>query len=104
MSTPSLTPVATGTTSVFGSAPVIRFHQAIDLDLAVSDLERQVRRLARQLTPVSRLPLHSGQRSIGPAWQSHAEPSVSARSSLAERPTPDGPPPVRPENPDMSRP
>ena len=31
--------------------------------LAVSDLERQVRRLARQLTPASRLPLHSGQRS-----------------------------------------
>lgn len=72
MSTPSLTPVATGTTSVFGSAPVIRFHEAIDLDLAVSDLERQVRRLARQLTPAACAPLHSGQRSIGPAWRSHA--------------------------------
>src|SRR5258707_14500130 len=47
----SLTPVATGTTVVFDSNPAIRFQRAVDAQLAVADLERRVRRLARQLTP-----------------------------------------------------
>jgi hypothetical protein len=51
VSIPSLTPVATGTTVVFDSNPVVRFQQAVDAQLAVNDLERRVRRLARQLTP-----------------------------------------------------
>ena len=59
MSTPSLTPVATGTTSVFHTTPASRFQQAVDLELRVNDLERRVRRLARQLNPApqsSRVP------------------------------------------------
>ena len=72
MSISSLTPVATGTTSVLGSAPVIRFHQAVDLDLAVADLERQVWRLTRQLTPVPRVQPYSGQRSVRSAWSPNA--------------------------------
>ena len=51
MSISSLTPVATGTTVVFDSNPAIRFQRAVDAQLAVNDLERRVRRLARQLTP-----------------------------------------------------
>src|SRR5260221_7123456 len=47
----SLTPAATGTTVVFDSNPAIRFQRAVDAQLAVADLERRVRRLARQLTP-----------------------------------------------------
>ena len=68
MSTPSLTPVATGTTSVFHITPATRFEQALDLELAVNDLERRVRRLARQLTPA--LPAQScpAHRSVRSAW------------------------------------
>jgi hypothetical protein len=54
VSTPSLTPVATGTTTVVRSDPVIRFQQALELELAVADLERRVRRLARELMPPAR--------------------------------------------------
>ena len=68
MSTPSLTPVATGTTSVFQTAPAIRFQQAVDLELAVNDLERRVRRLDRQLNPVPRVQTHSVRRSSRSAW------------------------------------
>jgi hypothetical protein len=65
----SLTPVATGTTVVFDSNPVIRFQQAVDAQLAVNDLERRVRRLARQLTPA--LPAQScpARRSVRSAWR-----------------------------------
>ena len=68
MSIPGLTPVATGTTVVFDSNPVIRFQRAPDAQLAVNDLERRVRRLARQLTPV--LPSQScpARRSVRSAW------------------------------------
>jgi hypothetical protein len=59
----SLTPVATGTTVVFDSNPVVRFQQAVDAQLAVNDLERRVRRLARQLTPVPPVQPHSVRRS-----------------------------------------
>jgi hypothetical protein len=72
VSTPSLTPVATGTTSVFGSAPVIQFQQAVDLDLAVADLERRVRRLTRQLTPVPRVQPYAERRSVRSAWSPNA--------------------------------
>ena len=55
VSNPSVTPVATGTTSVFHrddlNDPVIRFQHAVDVDLQVRDLERGVQRLARLLTP-----------------------------------------------------
>ena len=53
MSKPSVTPVATGTTSVFLNTPVLRFQQAIQVELQVSDLERRVQRLARSLTPLA---------------------------------------------------
>ena len=68
MSISSLTPVATGTTVVFHTDPVIRFQQAVDAELAVADLERRVRRLARQLTPA--LPAQScpARRSVRSAW------------------------------------
>ena len=64
----SLTPVATGTTVVFESNPAIRFQRAVDAQLAVNDLERRVRRLARQLTPA--LPAQScpARRSVRSAW------------------------------------
>ena len=64
----SLTPVATGTTVVFDSNPAIRFQRAVDAQLAVNDLERRVRRLARQLTPA--LPAQScpARRSVRSAW------------------------------------
>ena len=55
MSTPSLTPVATGTTSVFHTDPAIRFQQAVDVELRINDLERRVRHLTRELTPVPRI-------------------------------------------------
>ena len=63
-----LTPVATGTTVVFDSNPAIRFQRAVDAQLAVADLERRVRRLARQLTPA--LPAQScpARRSVRSAW------------------------------------
>jgi hypothetical protein len=48
----SVTPVATGTTGVFLNDSVVRFQQAVDLELQVSDLERRLQRLARCLTPV----------------------------------------------------
>ena len=64
----SLTPVATGTTVVFDSYPVIRFQRAVDAQLAVNDLERRVRRLARQLTPVPPIQPHSVRRSRWSAW------------------------------------
>ena len=54
MSNSSVTPVATGTTEVFHSDPVLRFHQQIDIDLQVRDLERRIRPLARQLEPATR--------------------------------------------------
>src|SRR5207244_11340333 len=64
----SLTPVATSTTVVSDSNPVVRFQQAVDAQLAVNDLERRVRRLARQLTPA--LPAQScpARRSVRSAW------------------------------------
>ena len=68
MSTPSLTPVASGTTVVSDSNPVIRFQRAVDAQLAVNDLERRVRRLARQLTPVPPVQPHSVRRSRRSAW------------------------------------
>ena len=68
MSTPSLTPVATGTTSVFHTTPAIRFQQAVDLELKVNDLERRVRRLDRQLNPVPPVQLHSVRRLRRSAW------------------------------------
>ena len=68
MSTPSLTPVATGTTSVFDTTPANRFQQAVDLELAVNDLERRVRRLARQLNPEPRVQTHSVRRLRRSAW------------------------------------
>ena len=49
MSTPSLTPVATGTISVFHTTPASRFQQAVDLQLRVNDVERRVQRLVRLL-------------------------------------------------------
>ena len=68
VSTSSLTPVATGTTVVFDSNPAIRFQRAVDAQLAVADLERRVRHLARQLTPA--LPPQScpARRSVRSAW------------------------------------
>ena len=51
MSIPSVAPVATGTTGVSYTDPVIRFQQAVDIQLQVNDLERRVQRLMRQLTP-----------------------------------------------------
>lgn len=51
MSTPSLTLVATGTTSVYCTNPVDRLQQAVELRLAVADLERRVDRLTRRLAP-----------------------------------------------------
>ncbi len=68
VSTPSLTPVATGTTSVFRTNPAIRFQQAVDAQLAVNDLERRVRRLTRQLTPAPPAQPHSVRRSRWSAW------------------------------------
>jgi len=68
VSTPSLTPVATGTTSVFHTTPANRFQQAVDLELAVNDLERRVRRLARQLNPVPPVQPHFVRRSSRSAW------------------------------------
>src|SRR5260221_11141384 len=68
VSIPSLTPVATGTTVVFDSNPAIRFQRAVDAQLAVNDLERRVRRLARQLTPVPAVQPHSVRRSRWSAW------------------------------------
>ena len=56
MSNPSVTPVATGTTGVFRSDPVVRFQQAIDLELQVRDLERRVQRLERRLAPMAASP------------------------------------------------
>jgi hypothetical protein len=56
VSNPSLTPVATGTTSVFLSDPVVRFQRAIELELQVRDLERRVQRLERRLAPVTPSP------------------------------------------------
>jgi len=72
VSTPSLTPVATGTTSVFHTDPSIRFQQAVDIELRVNDLERRVQRLARQLPPVTRVRTHSVHRSGRSAWWSNA--------------------------------
>jgi hypothetical protein len=68
VSTPSVTPVATGTTSVFHSDPVTRFQQAIDLELKVNDYERQVRRLAWQLPSVPPVQPRSRRRSRRSAW------------------------------------
>jgi hypothetical protein len=48
----SVTPVATGTTDVFLNDPVIRFQQAVELELQVAELERRLERLARCLTPI----------------------------------------------------
>jgi hypothetical protein len=53
VSTPSVAPVATGTTGVSYTDPVTRFQQAVDIQLQVNDLERRVQRLMRQLTPRS---------------------------------------------------
>ncbi len=68
MSTPSLTPVATGTTSVFRTDPAIRFQQAVDVELRINDLERRVHRLTRELTPVPRVQTRSVRRSGRSAW------------------------------------
>ena len=68
MSTPSLTPVATGTTSVFHTTPASRFQQAVDLELKVNDVERRVRRLVRQLNPAPAVQPHSGRRRRRSAW------------------------------------
>ena len=68
MSTPSLTPVATGTTSVFHTTPAIRFQQAVDLELKVNDLARRVRRLDRQLNPAPPVQPHSVRRARRSAW------------------------------------
>ena len=68
MSISSLTPVATGTTVVFDSNPVIRFQRAVDAQLAVADLERRVRRLARQLTPALPAQSCTARRSVRSAW------------------------------------
>ena len=68
MSTPSLTPVATGTTIVFDTTPANRFQQAVDLELKINDLERRVRRLDRQLTPEPRVQTHSVRRLRRSAW------------------------------------
>jgi hypothetical protein len=66
VSNPSVTPVVTGATGVSHTDPVTRFHQAIDLDLQVRDIERRVQRLARQLAP--RLPPGSRRTSRRSAW------------------------------------
>jgi hypothetical protein len=58
VSTPSVTPVATGTTGVLPTDPVFRFQQEVAVELAVADLERRVRRLTRELTPPMR-PTHA---------------------------------------------
>ena len=68
MSTPSLTPVATGTTSVFHTNPAIRFQQAVDLELRVNDVERRVRRLVRLLNPAPPVQPRSGRRRRRSAW------------------------------------
>jgi len=64
----SVTPVVTGATGVFHSDPAIRFQQAVDVDLEISDLERGVLRLARQLAPAPQRPTSSGRRSRRSAW------------------------------------
>jgi hypothetical protein len=68
VSSPSLTPVVTGATGVFGSDPVIRFQQAIDLDLKVRELQRQVQRLSRQLSPAPHFQSPPRRRSRRPGW------------------------------------
>jgi len=68
VSTSSLTPVATGTTVVFHIDPVARFQQAVDAQLAVADLERRVRRLARLLNPVPPANVCLAHRSVRSAW------------------------------------
>jgi len=67
VSTPSLTPVATGTTSVFHTDPAIRFQQVVDVELRINDLERRVQHLTRELTPVPRVPRFV-RRSVRSAW------------------------------------
>ena len=79
MSTPSVTPVATGTTSVFHSDPVTRFQQAIDLELKVTDFERQVRHLAWQLPSALTSPAPSRRRSRRTGRSRTAERVVSVR-------------------------
>jgi hypothetical protein len=64
----SVTPVATGTTVVSQIDPAARFQHAVDAQLAVNDLERRVRRLARQLTAVPPVQPHSVRRSGRSAW------------------------------------
>jgi hypothetical protein len=64
----SVTPVVTGATGVFHSDPALRFQQAVDVDLEISDLERGVQRLARQLAPTPQRPASSGRRSRRSAW------------------------------------
>ena len=72
MSTSSLTPVATGTTSVWPNEPVIRFQRAVELDLQVRDLERRVQRLARQLGPNPQPRQASSRQSRRSAWRATA--------------------------------
>jgi hypothetical protein len=43
VSTPSVAPVVTGTTGVSYTDPVTRFQQAVDIQLQVSDLERDLK-------------------------------------------------------------
>ena len=72
VSNPSVTPVATGTTVVFHTDPGIRFQQVVDAELRVADLERRLRRLTRQLTPVPPRHAHRVRRSARSAWWPNA--------------------------------
>jgi hypothetical protein len=56
MSNASVTPVATRTSGVFHSDPLLRFQQAIDFELQVADLDRRLRRLEGQLNLASARP------------------------------------------------
>jgi hypothetical protein len=70
VSTGSLTPAVVTGATVFpsGADPIARFHQRIDVELALGELERAVRRLGRHLepTPIQRHPLR--RRTRRSAW------------------------------------
>ena len=67
MSSPSVAPVATGTTAAVHTNPVARFYQQVDLDLALRDMQRSVDRLQRLLQPPLR-PRLIPRRSRRSAW------------------------------------
>jgi hypothetical protein len=68
VSSPSLTLVATGTTSVCRTSIVNRFNQQVVADLALRDMQRAVNRLERLLTPRRPLQPRLARRSRRSAW------------------------------------